>query len=432
MHDPADKALSLLTRPGMGTENAGPLLRALAMMLRPRTVVEVGAGSSTLHLLLGLRDARSEASEDRRIVRGEVVADERASVLRPGAVVEDYAPRLLVVDDLSVPGTSAHRARDAARTLGLDNLLTFVERDFFDLTDQELDRWGPLDLVWLDAGTQADDAAFLTALWPRVAPGGTVVLHEPYLATTVETSAEGNRGRVACRIVPTPLLQELRRQAAASGSGFDVLALSEPHKQRQAGLLLLRKHGAWERDRGAPFSEELKALGETRSAEAPLLGEAPARTTGDRADTADRIVAALADDTRRAVYSAIALQADATPGVAERLGMTPAQCTKALVTLEQAGLVTRTGKIWSADSDVWRHAVPQRQRPQRQASIPSKRSKRRAFLEELVPRFAPLRRYPEAEVNELLREVDPDVAALRRYLVEEQLIMRADGQYWRP
>ncbi|MFF3373668.1 DUF2087 domain-containing protein [Streptomyces sp. NPDC002680] len=432
MHDPADEALSALARPGMGTENAGPALRVLARMTRPRTVVEVGAGSSTLHLLLGLRDARSDAAEDRRIVCGEVAADERASVLHPRSVLDDYAPRLLVVDDLSVPGTSAHQVREAACSLGLDDMLTFIERDFFDLTAHELDAWGPLDLVWLDAGTQADDAGFLTSLWPRVAPGGTVVLHEPYLATTVETHPGQGRGRAACRVVPTPLLQELRRQAAVPAGEFDVLALGEPHKHRQTGLLLLRKHGTGERDRGVPFPEELKALGERDSAEAPRLGPVPERAADDTADAAAGILAALADDTRRTVYSAVVLRADTTQGIAERLGMAPARCAKSLAALEQAGLVANTERLWSTVNDLWRHAAPRRPRPRPQASIPAKQSKRRVFLEGLVPLFALQRRYPEAEVNEVLREVHPDVAALRRYLVEEQLLVRADGQYWRP
>ncbi|MER8222789.1 DUF2087 domain-containing protein [Streptomyces sp. NPDC094143] len=83
-------------------------------------------------------------------------------------------------------------------------------------------------------------------------------------------------------------------------------------------------------------------------------------------------------------------------------------------------------------NDVWRHAAPRRPRPRPQASIPSKQGKRRTFLEGLVPLFALQRRYPETEVNDILREVHPDVAAPRRYLVEERLLMRADGQYWRP
>ncbi|MFG2112854.1 DUF2087 domain-containing protein [Streptomyces sp. NPDC048718] len=460
MSDPIADALAALTRPGMGTENAGPALRALATMSRPRTVLEVGAGSSTLHLLLGLADARAEAARDRRIIGGQSPEPERASVLRPRAALADYAPKLLVVDDISVPGTSADQVLQAARALGLDDMLTFIERDFFDLTDEELDSWGPLDLVWLDAGTQADDAAFLTSLWPRVPLGGTVVLHEPYIATTVETRDPQGRTRVAGRIVPTPLLQELRRQAAAGGGGMDVLALDEPHKHRQTGLLLIRRREAWEGDRGTSFSEELAALGETDSAEPPLLDPpaepaGPARPAGsagpatptdpttpagavpeqpaarEAEDPARALVAALADETRRRVYSAVVLLPDTAQGVAERLALAPARVAKALAALEQSGLVTRTGDGWSAVDDVWREASPRRERPPAPVVIPAKRGKRLVFLKELVRLFEPDRRYPERSVNDLLREVHPDVAALRRYLVEERLLARADGQYWR-
>jgi hypothetical protein len=40
-------------------------------------------------------------------------------------------------------------------------------------------------------------------------------------------------------------------------------------------------------------------------------------------------------------------------------------------------------------------------------------------------------RYPEADVNTILASYHPDTAALRRYLVNEKLLSRADGIYWR-
>ena len=41
------------------------------------------------------------------------------------------------------------------------------------------------------------------------------------------------------------------------------------------------------------------------------------------------------------------------------------------------------------------------------------------------------RALPELEVNETVRVWNPDVAALRRYLVDEGLLAREDGLYWR-
>jgi hypothetical protein len=48
-----------------------------------------------------------------------------------------------------------------------------------------------------------------------------------------------------------------------------------------------------------------------------------------------------------------------------------------------------------------------------------------------VQQFAPGRRYREDEVNDALRGIWADVAALRRYLVDAALLDRSEGVYWR-
>ena len=63
--------------------------------------------------------------------------------------------------------------------------------------------------------------------------------------------------------------------------------------------------------------------------------------------------------------------------------------------------------------------------------MPAKRSRRLVVLDWVVQRFEPGRRYSELEVNALLRPAFADVAALRRYLVDERFLDRADGAYWR-
>jgi hypothetical protein len=67
----------------------------------------------------------------------------------------------------------------------------------------------------------------------------------------------------------------------------------------------------------------------------------------------------------------------------------------------------------------------------RLVSIPAQQSKRRVVLEHLVRVFDPGVRYPEREVNALLSVWHADYAALRRYLVDEGLLSRDAGEYWR-
>lgn len=63
--------------------------------------------------------------------------------------------------------------------------------------------------------------------------------------------------------------------------------------------------------------------------------------------------------------------------------------------------------------------------------IPAAAGKRAVVLERLVQEFEPGVRYEEQEVNRRLLVFHPDYAALRRYLVEQGLMTRADGVYWR-
>jgi hypothetical protein len=67
----------------------------------------------------------------------------------------------------------------------------------------------------------------------------------------------------------------------------------------------------------------------------------------------------------------------------------------------------------------------------RLVTVPAKRGKRLVVLDHLAQRFEPGERYSESEVNNRLREAHDDVAALRRYLVDEGFLSREAGVYWR-
>ena len=71
-------------------------------------------------------------------------------------------------------------------------------------------------------------------------------------------------------------------------------------------------------------------------------------------------------------------------------------------------------------------------RDDRLVSIPAKPSKRDLLLPAILDRCFPEDRdYEEKEVNMRLALLHPDVAALRRYLVDEGLMTRAGGIYRR-
>jgi hypothetical protein len=64
-------------------------------------------------------------------------------------------------------------------------------------------------------------------------------------------------------------------------------------------------------------------------------------------------------------------------------------------------------------------------------AIPARHQRRRQLLDKIAQAFEPGVRYPERRVSLFLGTLHPDHAALRRYLVDEDFLSRADGEYWR-
>lgn len=162
----------------------------------------------------------------------------------------------------------------------------------------------------------------------------------------------------------------------------------------------------------------------------------------------------LADPTRLKVVAALALGAATVEDVAQAAGLPLKDVALAARRLARAGLVHRDGHALALHAGLFGAAaraaaeaapppVPLSDDPAEDAvlsafvrngrltSIPAQRSKRLVVLDHLVRVFEAGVRYPEREVNVLLAVWHPDVAALRRYLVDEGLLTREAGVYWR-
>ncbi|MCF6743310.1 DUF2087 domain-containing protein [Blastococcus sp. KM273128] len=166
------------------------------------------------------------------------------------------------------------------------------------------------------------------------------------------------------------------------------------------------------------------------------------------------IAGLLADPVRLKVVAALALGAGTIEEVADAAGLGLKEVALAARRLARAGLVHRDGHAlvlhaerFGAAARAAAAAAPAPEplsddpaadavlssfvRDGRLVSIPSQRSKRLVVLDHLVRVFEPGVRYPEREVNALLAVWHPDVAALRRYLVDEGFLTREAGVYWR-
>lgn len=190
-----------------------------------------------------------------------------------------------------------------------------------------------------------------------------------------------------------------------------------------------------------------------KSRQAGVSGGA-SRSRYRRGVDAATLVGLLADEARLKVVASLALGAGTLEEVAETSGLALKDVALAARRLARAGLVDRDGHALALHAEAFAlaaraaaEAAPPPEplsddpaeaavlgafvRDGRLTSIPTQLSKRIVVLQHLVRVFEPGVRYPEREVNALLAVWHPDVAALRRYLVDEGLLTREAGLYWR-
>jgi hypothetical protein len=160
----------------------------------------------------------------------------------------------------------------------------------------------------------------------------------------------------------------------------------------------------------------------------------------------EAIVGLLAEPERLRVFAAVVLGAETPSAVAERTGLQPGTVVAALRRLQLGGLIAVEANRFVARVEVFKDSVranlptPDEElepglRPfvvdGRLLQLPANKRKRRLVLEHIAACFEPGVKYPERAVNAILRAWYADHASLRRYLVDEQLLSRDKGVYWR-
>jgi hypothetical protein len=174
----------------------------------------------------------------------------------------------------------------------------------------------------------------------------------------------------------------------------------------------------------------------------------------DRQLDAGAIVGLLADDERRRVVAAIELGHDTFDAIVAATSLPAGRVAKAAGRLADAGLVVQHDGALRVQASVFQAAARQAlTRPPsdehadapdearrvlssfvvdgRIASIPVSHSKRLVLLDWLSQEFEPGRRYTEAMVNLIIGRHHADTAAWRRYLVDDGMLSREAGEYWR-
>jgi hypothetical protein len=164
----------------------------------------------------------------------------------------------------------------------------------------------------------------------------------------------------------------------------------------------------------------------------------------------------LANAERLKIAGLISVEALSPDQVAERLGMKPVEVRQHLEQLSAAGLAHQEGSLYRLDSQALEkltHQLLAKSRPPAPEyegdefevktlraylsldgslkAIPTQNKKLMVILNHLVKNFEPGVKYPENQVNQILRHFHEDTAAIRRYMVDNKLLSREKGIYWR-
>lgn len=122
-------------------------------------------------------------------------------------------------------------------------------------------------------------------------------------------------------------------------------------------------------------------------------------TTMSAAPDPFEIIGALADEARLRVLAALVLGARTTDDVAARAGLAKRETLRALSRLAALGLVEPAGSAWDVRADRLRAAAAAaREKPAR---------------------------------LDYLEATSEEAGVLRRHLIDEGLLSRASGEYWR-
>jgi hypothetical protein len=201
-----------------GTENVSLVIYSLIKSIRPKKLIEVGAGYTTFFILKSLVDIKKEIEkeiENRNIT--EYFEGEFHDYVSEW---ENYSPNFIVVEDFSHEETPKN-LKSILDEKNVNKYCTFIESDLFDYIDKSQEH--NYDFVWLDYGAGPTFFEVFQFFFENLNENGIIIFH----------STESNLwGRYFTSQIK--LLQKSR-------SDIEMITVLEPHKHFQNSFSIFRK-----------------------------------------------------------------------------------------------------------------------------------------------------------------------------------------------
>jgi len=251
------EAVSELYDLHMGVENMAPLLYSLVRFIKPKQVLEIGAGYTSIFILQALADNEREIASYAALQEldlcqcGNVpwcvslITEGCEAKSSSSSGVDRRLPRwrnnvLHCVDNLAHEHTTAHRVKQVAAKLGVEEHLLLHVGDAWEFElpmqsnsddDQEAQM---LDMIWADFGAGQRLDEFFERWWPKLRPGGHVLVHSTVTNAMTRSWLENMRRRCAGGLPQDEV------DAPKLGS-FETMSFVEPHKRFQSSFSAFQK-----------------------------------------------------------------------------------------------------------------------------------------------------------------------------------------------
>lgn len=188
------------------TENVSLFLYSLIKCSRPQSIIEVGAGYSTLFLSKAIQDIQSEN------LQFEVLLETKDQFTGLG-----YQPIFNVIEDFSHQSS----IKDVVKVLEdnhLDENINFIKKSVDDYLSETTDQY---DFVWMDFGSGKEYMRFFKLFLSKLNEGGYIIVH-----STMTNLA----GRLFA--AELKLMQD---------SSLEIFSVVEPHKAIQNSFTVIKK-----------------------------------------------------------------------------------------------------------------------------------------------------------------------------------------------
>jgi hypothetical protein len=193
------------------TENVSLVLYSLIKTCRPKNIIEVGAGYSSLFLSKAIEDTKQQDYS------GYVSALNDDHLIH----TSNYDPKFNIIDNFKMTN-SISNTEQVLKDNDLYKNINFINADIFEFikTDNAV-----YDFVWLDVGGGLEYSQLFDHFYKNLPTNGIIIIH-----STV--------GNLAGKLFMTEML--LRN---CSDKSFEMMTFEEPHKTVQNSFTIFKKHG---------------------------------------------------------------------------------------------------------------------------------------------------------------------------------------------